>query len=53
MTKQAVNRAVDLMGQDQAIEHAFALHHLCHANNLIRFGTVNDPAGLPPTLKKR
>jgi enoyl-CoA hydratase len=53
MTKQAVNRAVDLMGQDQAIEHAFALHQLCHANNLIRFGTVNDPAGLPPTLKQR
>ncbi len=53
LTKEAVNRSVDLMGQNDAIEHAFGLHQLCHAHNMLQFGMVVDPAGLPPTVKTR
>ena len=44
MTKEAVNRALDLMGQRAAIDHAFALHHLAHAEAAYQ-GT--DAAGRP------
>ncbi len=52
LTKEAVNRSVDLMGQNDAIEQAFALHHLCHAHNMLQFGMVVDPAGLHPSVRK-
>ena len=52
MTKEAVNRSVDVMGQPAAIDQAFALHQLCHAHNLQEFGMVVDPAGLHPSVKK-
>lgn len=52
LTKEAVNRSVDLMGQNDAIEQAFALHQLCHAHNMMQFGMVVDPAGLHPSVKK-
>ncbi|HLN07716.1 MAG TPA: enoyl-CoA hydratase, partial [Xanthobacteraceae bacterium] len=52
LTKEAVNRSVDLMGQNDAIEQAFALHHLCHAHNMMQFGMVVDPAGLHPSVRK-
>ena len=48
MTKEAVNRSVDVMGQPAAIDQAFALHQLCHAHNLQEFGMVVDPSGLHP-----
>ncbi|HQP68582.1 MAG TPA: enoyl-CoA hydratase, partial [Quisquiliibacterium sp.] len=47
MTKEAVNRSVDIMGQQQAIDQTFGLHHLCHAHNVLKFGTVIDPTGMP------
>jgi enoyl-CoA hydratase len=52
MTKEAVNRSVDVMGQPAAIDQAFALHQLCHAHNLQEFGMVVDPAGLHPSVRK-
>jgi enoyl-CoA hydratase len=52
LTKEAVNRSVDVMGQPAAIEQAFALHQLCHAHNLQEFGMVVDPAGLHPSVRK-
>jgi enoyl-CoA hydratase len=48
LTKEAVNRSVDVMGQPAAIEQAFALHQLCHAH----IGMVVDPAGLHPSVRK-
>jgi hypothetical protein len=44
MTKEAVNRAVDMMGQRATIDHVFALHHLAHAEAAYE-GT--DAAGRP------
>jgi enoyl-CoA hydratase len=52
MTKEAVNRAVDVTGQPAAIDQAFALHQLCHAHNLQEFGMVVDPAGLHPSVRR-
>jgi enoyl-CoA hydratase len=52
MTKEAVNRSVDVMGQPAAIDQAFGLHQLCHAHNLQEFGMVVDPTGLHPSVKK-
>ena len=53
MTKEAVNRSVDAMGQASAIDHVFGLHQLCHAHNMARFGLLVDPAGLPPAIAKK
>ena len=52
LTKEAVNRSVDVMGQPAAVDQAFALHQLCHAHNLQEFGMVVDPAGLHPSVKR-
>lgn len=52
LTKQAVNGAVDAMGQPQALAHAFALHQLCHAHNRDQFGMLVDPSGLPSAVRK-
>ncbi len=43
MVKAAVNRAVDLAGQPAAIDAAFALHHLCHADNRLVHGAPMLP----------
>lgn len=51
-TKEAVNRTLDIMGQSSAVDQAFGLHHLCHAHNMMRFGSVVDPSGLHPSVKK-
>ena len=52
LTKEAVNRSVDVMGQPAAVDQAFALHQLCHAHNLQEFGMIVDPAGLHPSVRK-
>jgi enoyl-CoA hydratase len=52
LTKEAVNRSVDIMGQPAAVDQAFALHQLCHAHNLQEFGMVVDPAGLHPSVRR-
>lgn len=51
MSKEAVNRSVDAMGQQVAIDQTFGLHQLCHAHNLLRFGTRIDPSGIPDALR--
>ena len=53
LTKEAVNRSVDIMGQPQAIDQAFALHQLCHAHNLQEFGTIIDPSGMPDAVRNK
>ncbi|MFF0051105.1 enoyl-CoA hydratase [Streptomyces sp. NPDC005498] len=45
LAKESVNTAVDAQGQPAAIDHAFALHNLGHANNLARHGQLIDPEG--------
>jgi enoyl-CoA hydratase len=52
LTKEAINRSVDIMGQPQAIDQAFALHQLCHAHNLQEFGSIIDPGGVPEAVRK-
>jgi enoyl-CoA hydratase len=52
MAKQAVNQTLDIMGQQSAVEQAFALHHLCHAHNMQQFGKVIDPGGMPAAVKR-
>jgi enoyl-CoA hydratase len=51
MTKEAVNRSVDAMGQRTATDTVFGLHQLCHAHNRQRFGTIVDPSGLPEAVR--
>lgn len=53
MTKEAVNRSVDAMGQASAIDQVFGLHQLCHAHNMARFGLLVDPAGLPTAVANK
>ena len=52
LTKEAVNRTLDTMGQQNAIDAVFGLHQLCHAHNMIRFGQVIDPGGVPAAVKR-
>lgn len=45
MAKASVNRALDAQGISAAVDHAFGLHQLCHANNLKKFDQLWDPDG--------
>jgi enoyl-CoA hydratase len=45
LAKQAVNHALDQQGQWSTIQYAFALHHLAHADNRIKYGSIVDPSG--------
>lgn len=47
LAKEAVNKSTDLQGQQEVIDHAFALHHLCHAHNTAVFGWAMDPTNAP------
>ncbi|MEI2733986.1 MAG: enoyl-CoA hydratase [Rhodoblastus sp.] len=51
--KEAINRTLDIQGQNSAIEQAFGLHHLCHAHNMMKFGVIVDPSGLHPSVRSR
>lgn len=53
LSKEAVNRCLDIQGQQNAVDAAFALHHLCHAHNLQEFGMIVDPSGLHPSVVKK
>lgn len=46
LAKASVNRSQDAQGLQQALDSAFALHNLGHANNLARFGSLIDPSGI-------
>ena len=53
LTKEAVNRTLDIQGQQTAIDSVFGLHHLCHAHNQEAFGMTVDPAGMPASVANR
>lgn len=52
LSKEAVNRTLDVMGQQNAVDSVFGLHHLCHAHNVIRFGMIIDPSGIPAGVRR-
>lgn len=45
LAKKSVNQSQDIQGLNSAIDAAFALHTLSHANNLARHGKILDPTG--------
>jgi enoyl-CoA hydratase len=50
--KEAVNSSMDAQGFTAALKHAFAIHHLCHAHNRLKYGTLIDPAGVPESVRR-
>jgi enoyl-CoA hydratase len=52
LTKQAINAAQDAQGRLNAMQTAFALHHLAHSHNMIAHGKLIDPTGLMPAIRK-
>ena len=46
LAKLAVNASLDAQGQYNAVQTAFALHHVGHANARIVHGTPIDPGGV-------
>jgi enoyl-CoA hydratase len=53
LAKMSVNRSQDAQGLQQALDSAFALHNLGHANNLARFGEILDPAGFDLIARRK
>lgn len=51
--KESVNHAQDVMGRKNAMMHAFGLHQLSHAQNKLRWGTMLDPNGMPPSVRAK
>jgi len=51
LAKEAVNGSLDIMGQQAAIDKAYALHQLCHAHNFQQFGSIVDPSGVHGSVK--
>lgn len=47
LTKEAINKTLDIQGQANAIDAAFSLHHLCHNQNFRVFGWGMDPTNAP------
>lgn len=45
LAKESVNQSLRAQGFDTALDAAFTLHNLGHANNLARHGGIVDPAG--------
>ena len=48
LAKEAINKTLDIQGQQNAIDQAYSLHHLCHQQNYRVFGYGMDPSHLPP-----
>lgn len=51
-TKEVVNACVDAQGFSNALKQAFSIHHLCHAHNRLKYGTLIDPNGVHESVKK-
>jgi enoyl-CoA hydratase len=47
LTKEAINKTLDIQGQANAIDAAFSLHHLCHSQNFRVYGWGMDPTNVP------
>lgn len=45
LAKMAVNQSLDAQGQWTAIQSAFALHHVGHANARSKYGFPVEPSG--------
>ena len=45
LAKASVNQSLDAQGQRTAVDAAFTLHNLGHANNLTKYDSIVDPAG--------
>ncbi|AMK22963.1 enoyl-CoA hydratase [Sphingobium sp. TKS] len=52
LTKELVNSCLDQQGFSTSIDHAFALHQLCHAQNRLKYGTLVDPTGLAESVRR-
>lgn len=52
MVKEAVNAAQDAQGMRNALETAFRIHQLCHAQNMEVHGAQGDPAGFTLRAKE-
>lgn len=46
LTKESVNQTMDAMGQITAMNATFSMHQIAHAHNMLRFGSLADPAGI-------
>lgn len=53
LAKEAVNRCVDLSGQQAGIDSVFGLHQLAHAHNIQQHGKLLDPKGADAAVKNR
>lgn len=51
LAKEAVNAAQDCSGRLNAMQTAFALHHVAHSHNMQVHGMLVDPTGLSPAVK--
>ena len=51
LAKEAVNAAQDCSGRHNAMQTAFALHHVAHSHNMQVHGMLIDPTGLAPAVK--
>lgn len=47
LAKEAINKTLDIQGQQSAIDQAFSLHHLGHQHNFRLFGYGMDTSNLP------
>lgn len=47
LAKEAVNKALDIQGQADALDAGFYLHHLGHSQNFRAFGWGMDPTHVP------
>lgn len=53
MTKEAINRSLDIAGQQNATDQAFGLHQLCHAHNLQEFGQIIDTSSMNAKVRDK
>ena len=51
LAKEAVNAAQDCSGRQNAMQTAFALHHVAHSHSMQVHGMLIDPTGLAPAVK--
>ncbi|WP_454752010.1 enoyl-CoA hydratase-related protein [Cupriavidus necator] len=51
LAKESINAAQDAQGRVNAMQTSFALHQVAHSHNMLRFGMLIDPAGVPPLAR--
>ncbi len=53
MTKEAINRSLDIAGQQNAADQAFGLHQLCHAHSLQQSGDILNASGMDAKVRDK